>query len=184
MNKEEKEKYFKHEKLIERCRRGDRRAQFEIYKLYYKAMFNSCLRIVNNSVEAEDLMQESFLKAFNKIETYKGEVAFGAWLKKIVVNNALDYVKKRKLQLIELNEAVTCDFYEDDNQISDDVSVESIKEKIKELPDGYRVILSLYLFEGYDHEEIASILNISNSTSRSQYLRAKQRLIKELNNKE
>lgn len=178
------DKYFKHEKLIAKCKNGDRRAQFEIYKLYYKTMFNSCLRIVNNISEAEDLMQESFLKAFNKIETYKGEVAFGAWLKRIVVNSALDYVKKRKLQLTELNEAVTSDFYYDEtNELSDDVSIETIKEKINDLPDGYRIILSLYLFEGYDHEEIASILDITNSTSRSQYLRAKQRLIKELQKK-
>ncbi len=77
-----------HQGLIDACRHGDAKAQFEIYKLYYKAMYNSCFRILNNTQEAEDVMQEAFLSAFDKINSYKGEVSFGAWLKRIVVNRA------------------------------------------------------------------------------------------------
>jgi len=132
------------------------------------------MRIINNETEAEDVMQESFLKAFSKIDTYKGEVSFGAWLKKIVINRSLDYLKKRKVKFEEINEKT--------NQLPDyqmetkEVNVQVIKDAIQKLPDGYRVVLSLYLIEGYDHEEISEILGISNSNSRTQYLRAKNKL--------
>ena len=133
-------------------------------------------------MEAEDVMQEAFLSAFKKIETYKGEVSFGAWLKKIVVNRSLDYLKKRKVQFEEVNEKTT--------QISDyqmgtkDIDVQMIKDAIRELPDGCRVVLSLYLIEGYDHDEISQILEISNSSSRTQLLRAKNKLKVILKDKE
>ena len=133
-------------------------------------------------MEAEDVMQEAFLSAFKKIETYKGEVSFGAWLKKIVVNRSLDYLKKRKVHFEEVNEKTT--------QISDyqmgtkDIDVQMIKDAIRELPDGYRVVLSLYLIEGYDHDEISQILEISNSSSRTQLLRAKNKLRVILKDKE
>ncbi len=133
-------------------------------------------------MEAEDVMQEAFLKAFNKIDTYKGEVSFGAWLKKIVVNRSLDHLKKRKVQFEEINERTT--------QISDyqmetkEVKIETLKKAIQNLPDGYRVVLSLYLIEGYDHDEISQILGISNSSSRTQLLRAKNKLKTILKDKE
>lgn len=132
------------------------------------------MRIINNETEAEDVMQEAFLNAFRKIDTYKGEVSFGAWLKKIVINRSLDVLKKRKVKFEEINEKT--------NQIVDyqmetkEVNVQVIKDAIQKLPDGYRVVLSLYLIEGYDHEEISEILGISNSNSRTQYLRAKNKL--------
>lgn len=137
-------------------------------------MYSVCMRIINNESEAEDVMQEAFLKAFTKIETYKGEVSFGAWLKKIVINRSLDYLKKRKVKFEEIKEKT--------NQIIDfqmetkKVNVQVIKDAIQKLPDGYRVVLSLYLIEGYDHEEISEILEISNSNSRTQFLRAKNKL--------
>jgi len=132
------------------------------------------MRIINNETEAEDVMQEAFLSAFRKIDTYKGEVSFGAWLKKIVINRSLDVLKKRKVKFEEINEKT--------NQIVDyqmetkEVNVQVIKDAILKLPDGYRVVLSLFLIEGYDHEEISEILGISNSNSRTQYLRAKNKL--------
>jgi RNA polymerase sigma-70 factor (ECF subfamily) len=132
------------------------------------------MRIINNDAEAEDVMQEAFLKAFTKIDTYKGEVSFGAWLKRIVINRSLDYLKKRKVQFEEINDRTS--------QISDyqmetkEVNISAIKNAIQQLPDGYRVVLSLYLIEGYDHEEISTILGISNSNSRTQFLRAKNKL--------
>ncbi len=133
-------------------------------------------------MEAEDVMQEAFLSVFKKIETYKGEVSFGAWLKKIVVNRSLDYLKKRKVQFEEINERTT--------QISDyqmgtkEIDVQMIKNAVQELPDGYRVVLSLFLIEGYDHDEISQILGISNSSSRTQLLRAKNKLKTILKDKE
>ena len=163
-----------HQEIIDQCREGSQKAQFQLYKLYYKPMFSVCMRIVNDDAEAEDVMQEAFLRAFTKIDTYKGEVSFGAWLKRIVINRSLDYLKKRKVQFEEINEKST--------QISDyqmetkEVNVQAIKDAIQKLPDGYRVVLSLYLIEGYDHEEISNILGISNSNSRTQYLRAKNKL--------
>jgi RNA polymerase sigma-70 factor (ECF subfamily) len=173
-----------HQDLIDACRHGNAKAQFEIYKLYYKAMYNSCLRILNNTQEAEDVMQEAFLSAFDKINSYKEEVSFGAWLKRIVVNRALDFLKKTKIDSLPLDDKIN-QLSEEDNQDENfevESNVEEIKKAIKQLPSGYRIVLTLYLIEAYDHEEIAGILNISASTSRSQYSRAKKKLIQILKN--
>jgi RNA polymerase sigma factor (sigma-70 family) len=160
--------------LIDRCRVGDRKAQFELYKLYYKPMYNVCLRLIGNEVDAEDVMQEAFLKAFTKIDTYEGKVSFGAWLKKIVINRSLDELKKRKVKFVELNEKIPDE--EPTSLNVSEIQMEKLKKSIQQLPDGYRVVLSLYLLEGYDHEEISQILGISNVSSRSQFMRAKQKL--------
>jgi RNA polymerase sigma factor (sigma-70 family) len=171
-----------HQDIIDQCRAGDQQAQFRLYKLYYKPMFSVSMRIINNPTEAEDVMQEAFLKAFKKIDTYKGEVSFGAWLKKIVINRSLDHLKKKKVKFEEIKEKT--------NQIADyqmetkEVNIEAIKKAIQLLPDGYRVVLSLYLIEGYDHEEISQILGISNASSRTQLLRAKNKLKEQLKDKE
>ena len=175
-----------HQDLLNGCKDGDQKAQFQIYKLYYKAMYNTSLRIVNDTMEAEDIMQESFLSAFEKIDIYSGTVSFGAWLKKIVVNRSLDALNKRKAVFEDINSHIGISDESDfDSAKNDeiDVKVEEVKEAIDRLPDGYRVILSLYLLEGYDHDEIAEILSINSSTSRSQLSRAKQKLIAELQGK-
>jgi len=172
-----------HQDLLDGCKAGDQKAQFQIYKLYYKAMYNTSLRIVNDTMEAEDIMQESFLSAFEKIDTYSGTVSFGAWLKKIVINRSLDSLSKRKaiFEEIETHLGIRDDTHDDQIRKEElDLRVEEVKEAINRLPDGYRIILSLYLLEGYDHDEIADILSISSSTSRSQLSRAKQKLIAEL----
>jgi RNA polymerase sigma-70 factor (ECF subfamily) len=145
-------------------------------------MYSVSLRIINDDMEAEDVMQEAFLSAFKKIGTYKGEVSFGAWLKKIVVNRSLDYLKKRKVQFEEINERTTQ--IKDYQMETKEVDVQTIKKAIQALPDGYRVVLSLYLLEGYDHDEISQILGISNSSSRTQLLRAKNKLKTILRDKE
>lgn len=173
-----------HQDLIDACCQGDAKAQFEIYKLYYKAMYNSCLRIINNTQEAEDVMQEAFLSAFDKINSYKGEVSFGAWLKRIVVNRALDFLKKNKIDSLPLDERINQLSEEEDRLENIDIEndVVEIKKAIELLPSGYRIVLNLYLIEAYDHEEIGEILNISASTSRSQYNRAKKKLIQIIEN--
>jgi RNA polymerase sigma-70 factor (ECF subfamily) len=167
-----------HQEYIDRCRKGNREAQFELYRLYYKSMYNTSLRIVKDAQEAEDIMQESFLSAFIKINTYSGKVSFGAWLKKIVINNSLDALKKKKILTQELNEELPEKVIKEEGEEDfANIRIEEIKDEIFKLPDGYRIVLSLHLLEGYDHEEIAEILGISSSTSRSQFTRAKQKLI-------
>jgi len=163
-----------HQDLLDRCLLGDQSAQFEIYRLYYKSMYNSSLRIVGIPEEAEDIMQESFLAAFLKLKYYSVEVSFGAWLKKIVINRSLDELRKRKVLFEELHAElpVEDELYSD----ADAVTVEEIKSAINLLSDGYRTILSLILLEGYDHEEVSEILGIKNVTSRTQYSRARQKL--------
>lgn len=145
-------------------------------------MYNICLRMVGSQVEAEDVMQEAFLKAFTKIDTYQGVVSFGAWLKKIVINRSLDHLKKRKVKFEELNEKIPDE--EPVNIEISEIQMEKLKNAIQQLPDGYRVVLSLYLLEGYDHEEIAQILGITNVSSRSQYMRAKLKLREMLHREE
>jgi RNA polymerase sigma-70 factor (ECF subfamily) len=175
-----------HQDLIDGCRAGDQKAQFQVYKLYYKAMFNTSLRIVNDSMEAEDVMQEAFLSAFEKINTYSGGVSFGAWLKRIVVNRSLDALGKRKaiFEDIESHTGLRDDSTDETSYKEElESKVEEVKAAIERLPEGYRVILSLYLIEGYDHDEIAEMLKISSSTSRSQLSRAKQKLVSEIKNK-
>lgn len=165
----------KHVELVNECRTGSRKAQFELYKLYASAMYNVALRIVNDDAEAEDVLQEAFLDAFNRIKDFRQETTFGLWLKQIVINRAINYLRKRKLDLISLDEVEVADDpnYDESETV---LKVEAIKAAMNELPDGYRVVLTLYLFEGYDHEEIAHILKITENTSRSQYMRAKRKL--------
>jgi RNA polymerase sigma-70 factor (ECF subfamily) len=184
MNKQESIYKNIHQDIIERCRSGEQKAQFQIYKLYYKAMYNSCLRIVNNTSEAEDIMQESFLKAFDKINSYKGEVSFGAWLKRIVINHSLDELRKKKVEFESIDDSLyeLKDEEYNNSEINSEVKADEIKNEINKLPDGYRIALSLYLIEGYDHNEISQILNISSSTSRSQCARAKKKLVDRLKN--
>ena len=176
-----------HQDLIDGCKKGDQKAQFQIYKLYYKAMYNSSLRIVNNPVEAEDIMQESFLSAFESIGTYSGMVSFGAWLKKIVQNRSLDFLRKKSKMIFEDIESfsvVEDSVYDGLNMNAEaETRVHKVMEVIKSLPEKCREILSLYLLEGYDHEEIAEILSISTSTSRSQLSRARNRIISEVRRK-
>jgi RNA polymerase sigma factor (sigma-70 family) len=167
-----------HQELIDRCRKNDPKAQLEIYKLYYRPMYNTSLRILNHEAEAEDVMQDSFLDAFRKIEEYKGEGSFGGWLRRIVVNNSIDALKKRK-EHVSLENYMN-ELADEPNGFAESVEyrVEEIKRAVPMLPEEHRVILSLFLFEGYDHEEISQILSITNNASRTRYSRAKSKLLK------
>ncbi|MFC3810341.1 RNA polymerase sigma factor [Lacihabitans lacunae] len=168
--------------MVERCKQGNPKAQYELYSLYAKAMYNTALRIVKFAEEAEDVLQEAFLDAFTKLDSFRADSTFGAWLKTIVVNKALGKLKQKRQFFEELNESHFNQSEEDYSGQEDfDVSqVQKIKKGIFDLPDGYRLILSLYLFEGYDHGEIAEIMGIKESTSRSQFLRGKQKLLASL----
>ena len=164
--------------VIERCKKGERKAFQELYNLYAKAMFNISVRILNNSDEAEEVLQDAFLKAFEKIENYDKNYSFGVWLKRIVINRSLDVLKKRKLNFVSIDEANYTEEEQEEESIYD---VEAIKKCINELPDGYRTVLTLFLFEDYSHKQIGEVLNISEGTSKSQYNRAKKKLIELVN---
>lgn len=171
-----------HEYLIERCKSGDSIAQEEIYKRYARNMYNTAYRIVGHQAEAEDVLQESFLEVFTKINDYRGDATFGAWLKRIVVNRSITLLRKRKFEMTDTEELDNVADTQEDFELLDEQNdlVQKIKKAIEKLPEGYRVVLSLYLLEGYDHVEIAQVLNITESTSKSQFLRAKEKLRKVL----
>jgi RNA polymerase sigma factor (sigma-70 family) len=167
-----------HREIIELSKAGNQKAQYQLYRLYSKAMYNICYRIMNNQAEAEDLLQESFTDAFINLEGFRYESAFGAWLKRIVVNKCINHLKKRKAELVYTDNLI--DYYDDNDDHAEieeaQLEVKKIHRAMEQLPDGYRVIFSLYLLEGYDHSEIAQILGITESTSKSQFSRAKQKL--------
>ena len=149
-----------------------------LYERYSKAMYNTALRITNNQADAEDILQESFIDAFIQISSFKNKSTFGAWFKQIVVFKSIALLKKKRLSFTNLEketEHLPEDNPADENEI--ELTVEGIKKAMSQLPDGYRAVLSLYLLEGYDHEEIADIMQISQSTVRTQYKRGKQKLL-------
>lgn len=163
--------------MIESCMKGDVRAQYQLYSLYSKAMYNVCYRMTNVQEEAEDMLQESFSYAFSRLGSFRFESSFGAWLKRIVVNTCINHLKKRKVDLVytdQQNDSLPDDDYVDYAEIK--FKAETVMEAMEKLPRGYRIVFSLYLLEGYDHGEIAEILGITESTSKSQLLRAKQKL--------
>lgn len=167
-----------HDYLIERCKSGDSIAQEEIYRRYAKNMYNSAYRILGHQAEAEDVLQESFLEVFTKLQEWRGDSTFGAWLKRIVVNRSISQLRKRRIELIQTDEVENIADDEHHFELEDvnEKLINWIKKGIEKLPDGYRIVLSLYLLEGYDHVEISEILNISESTSKTQYSRAKEKL--------
>ncbi|QJD96708.1 sigma-70 family RNA polymerase sigma factor [Mucilaginibacter robiniae] len=168
----------KHYKLVTECKQGSKKACFELYRLYAKAMLNVAFRILNDMNEAEDVLQEAFVDAFNKLKDFRQETTFGLWLKQIVINKSINLLRKRRLEWVELENDQLENIAEAEENDDEDIQyrVVQVKEAMQQLPEGYRVVLSLYLLEGYDHEEIAQILSISENTSRTQFLRAKRKL--------
>jgi len=171
---------IQHAELIQACRYKDQKACEEIYNLYCRAMFNASFRILNNVAEAEDIMQEAFIEGFEKIDTYREEGEFGAWLKRIVINRSINHLRsKKKLELKEHFDENIPDENTEEESYSENIfcRIEEIREAMKKLPESYRIILSLHLLEGYDHDEISHILDISYQNTRTRYSRAKQKLL-------
>ena len=165
-----------HRNIVEQCQTGNRQAQFELYRLYSKAMYNLCLRMVRDEGNAEDLLQNSFTDIFTKIHTFRFESSIGAWIKRITVNNCINFLKKRRLEIQELDDRYH-HIPEEQTETPDCAfSIDEVKKALLQLPDGYRVVFSLYLMEGYDHKEIGQVLGITEATSKSQYSRAKAKL--------
>ena len=172
-----------HREIIEECKRGSRQAQFELYRLYNRAMYNICIRMVKNEQDAEDLLQNSFVDVFTKLNTFKYQSSIGAWIKRIVVNNCINFLKRNRMFFEELDDRIF-NITEDLTPTQKGLSTEAVNRALFKLPDGYRVVFSLTMLEGYDHKEIASILEISEATSKSQYSRAKRKLREILKSKE
>lgn len=163
--------------IIDRSIRGNRQAQYQLYNMYAKAMYNICCRMMNDREEAEDMLQESFSEAFRRLGSFRFDSTFGAWLKRIVVNRCINEIKRKRISLEFFDDLSP--FYEEEDlpdEIESGLSAEMIKKAMALLPKGSRMIFSLYLLEGYDHQEISQILNISESNSKTQYMRAKQKI--------
>lgn len=139
-------------------------------------MYNVGYRITGNEEDAEDVLQEAFVSAFKSLDHYRGDATFGAWLKRIVVNKSINVIKKRKENVIAQDEEFDAPDEDTPADYKPELSVERVRQCMEMLPDGYRSVLSLYLLEGYDHEEIAGIMGITESTSKSQLNRAKRKL--------
>jgi RNA polymerase sigma-70 factor (ECF subfamily) len=167
-----------HDSLIDECRRGSRRAQFRLYELYSKAMFNTAYRIMGNREEAEDMLQEAFTDCFRKIGSYRTDSTFGAWLKTIVINRCISRLRKREAELVYVDDYSRHESLQEEHEELTWPDPAVIARAVERLPEGYRVVFSLYLLEGYDHTEISQILGISESTSKTQYSRAKDKLKK------
>jgi RNA polymerase sigma-70 factor (ECF subfamily) len=163
--------------LLERCKKGDNSAQMQVYKDYYRAMYNTSLRILKDAFEAEDIMQEAFLTAFTKLDTFIGEVTFGAWLKRIVINKSLTQLKKNnKYQDVKM-EVLSDTSIDTEEPINySDLQTSKVLETLNSLKDNYRIVLNLNLIEGYDYEEIAQILDYTNENVRTTISRAKKKL--------
>ena len=171
---------FTHQALVEQSKEGNRNAQYQLYGLYVDAMFNIAMRLLTIREDAEDVVQESFVEAFKKMDTFRFESTFGAWLKRIVINRSINHLKAKRLLFSSMeNEREPVE--EENMEGTQKLEIEKIKVGLTQLPEGYRQIITLYLIEGYDHVEIGEILGISTSTSKSQYHRAKKKLIQIVN---
>lgn len=165
-----------HRELVERCRSGNRQAQFELYRHYEQAMYSVCLRMLANAHDAEDVLQVSFVQVFRKLDTFRFESSIGAWIKRIVVNNCINFMKQQKVKFEEWDAKLDPIDESSEPPLPAGISVAAVKQAMGSLSDGYRTVFSLYALEGYDHQEIASILGISEATSKSQYCRARMRM--------
>ncbi len=163
-------------KLLAACKRHDRKAQMQVYQRYANAMYQVAVRITGNPDDAEDVMQEAFIKAFDKLHTFKATASFGAWLKRIVINEALSYLRKHKnFECLKNHNTVIEP--EPEIEVNDkNIKIEALLEAIDRLKDNYRIAINLHFIEGYDYEEMTQILNLSYANVRTLVSRAKQKL--------
>jgi len=166
--------------LVEQCKQQNPKAQMALYKQYCDGMFVVAQRYIKDSAAAEDVMQEAFIKAFSKLHQFKGDVTFGAWLKRIVVNTSLDAIKAKKMELYPINDEVINVADEQDWSVANETTVAEVHLAIERLNDPFKVVMQLFLLEGYTHNEISDILGISESASRTNLYRGKQQLKEQL----
>ncbi len=168
---------YTHKDLVEKSKLGDRNAQYSLYELYVDAMYNVSMRMMRIKEDAEDVVQDSFIEAFNNLSSFRYESTFGSWLKRIVVNKSINQLKKKKIPITPIENEMYRIKNEEEDEKADAMDIKKVIKSIGLLPAGYQQIINLYLIEGYDHVEISEILNITPSTSKSQYHRAKKKLI-------
>ena len=159
--------------VVEQCKANDRKAQLQLYNQYCSGMFYVAMRFVKNTDDAEDITQESFIKAFQKIHQFKGDVSFGAWLKRIVINKSIDFLKAKKERLVPLDESYMQVVEDDDWTVEEGISLEEVRLAMEQLPEKYRYVVMMFLLEGYDHREIANVLGLSETACRTRLLRGK-----------
>lgn len=169
-----------HRDLIEQSVLGNSKAQYRLYTLYAKAMYNICCRMMPCAEDAEDMLQEAFTEAFRRLSDFRYESTFGAWLKRIVINRCINEHRKRKAELSFFDDMQHFDHKQEEKMETRGISVEKVKKAMESLPNGSKMIFTLYLLEGYDHVEISEILNISVSNSKSQYMRARIKVKEQL----
>ncbi|WP_020571877.1 RNA polymerase sigma factor [Neolewinella persica] len=157
--------------LIDRCLRGNRDAQNELYRREVHGVFHLVIRLVANRMDAEDLTQECFIKVFQRLPQFRGEASVRTWIKRIAINLSLEHLRRQQLLLVPVDDEVLIE-----EPPLPQVDMTQVHHAIKDLPKGCRVVLTLYLLEGYRHAEIADILAVSVSTVKSQYWRAKHLL--------
>ncbi|MDO9511307.1 MAG: sigma-70 family RNA polymerase sigma factor [Bacteroidales bacterium] len=168
--------------IIEGCKAGKRRFQNRLYSMYSRSLFTICLRYSKNKEEAEDLLQDCFIKIFEHIYEYRGEGSFEGWLKRITINTAISRFKKNsKLQVLSGLDGFEELARDDDKDAEEsflisDVQSQWIMDAIQELPSGYNHVFNLHIFEGYTHKEIGSMLGVSENTSKSQLSKARKYL--------
>jgi len=167
---------YTHKELVEKSKLGDRNSQYKLYELYADAMYNVGLRMVRIKEDAEDVVQDSFVDAFKNLSSFRYESTFGSWLKRIVVNKSINHLKLKKITVVPIENEMYR-IKEETNEEAPAMDIKKIINGIQLLPSGYQQIINLYLIEGYDHVEISEILEITTSTSKSQYHRAKKKLI-------
>lgn len=164
--------------VIEACKKGNRLAQYTLYNQYSKAMYNLAYRMMNNKEDAEDMLQDAFTDAFTRLDTFRYESTFGAWLKTILINKCINQLKRKKVEMVTEVIPENPGENSDEGEFPFPGDIQKVFRAIEKLPDGYRIVFTLYLLEGYDHSEIGDILGIAESTSKTQYHRAKIKLKK------
>ncbi len=171
---------FTHRALVEKCKKGHSSSQYQLYALYVDAMYNIGMRMLGNKEDAEDIVQDSFVDVFKNLSSFKYDSTFGAWLKRIVINKSINHLKAKRIPVVPMD---THEFHLKDElpEETEAVDITKVKLGIDKLPTGYRQIINLYLIEGFDHIEIGEVLGISTSTSKSQYHRAKKKLVEIIN---
>ena len=169
-----------HNELIDRCIKGDVKAQYSLYKLFVRSLYSVVMRYMNNKLDADEIVQDTFVTAFQKIDDYKGEGYFSQWLRRIAINNCITILRKRKIYFEDIDEMnAAAEIIE---EVDEELDPSIVLDSIKELPERSRIVLNLYAIEGYKHQQIAELLGITESTSKTQYRRAKQILMKKLEN--
>ena len=174
----------KEESILKGCKEGKRSAQKQLYDQYVSVMFAICLRYAKSQDEAEDLLQEGFLKVFQSINSFRQQGSLEGWIKRIMVNHALNHYKKTRKSLFfedvdEINELEILD-RDEENELTEPIQPEKLLEFIQSLPEGYKMVFNLYVFENYGHKEIAATLNISENTSKRQLMKARRHLQKKV----